>query len=294
MENYSCTIFHDGKDEEYLQLHSETHECMTSEISKLHVSTGLAVDLQGGPPSLLKSFGSGAGGGPIPQPEEHSIDKPPVATEATSGTGPPELMQLQQTLQAVLDTFQIEGSGSGGILAELLEGGGTGSTGDRIAALTGMAGKAGELKLSSEDAVTTKLGTTLDHAFNAKLAVSADLEQMLLTFPGCLIPAFAAANEAISAAAWGADGNFTLCFGSRSTLLYGPQLNVRRGRNLVFNEEHFFAMPSLDPVTFGSVTRLAAKNAIKILAVLVLLMDIAMAIAIKVILEKAKPEGASE
>lgn len=47
IHNFSCLIFHDGAGQEYLQVHSETHECMTSETTKVGFSAGPRADFQG-------------------------------------------------------------------------------------------------------------------------------------------------------------------------------------------------------------------------------------------------------
>ena len=47
IQNFSCMIFHDGPGQEYLQVHSETHECVTSETTKIGFAAGPRADFQG-------------------------------------------------------------------------------------------------------------------------------------------------------------------------------------------------------------------------------------------------------
>ena len=64
-ENFNCLVFHDQKGDEHLYLHSENHECITSESSRFQRTAGPNIRVVG---SLPFGVGSGSGGGMIEWP----------------------------------------------------------------------------------------------------------------------------------------------------------------------------------------------------------------------------------
>lgn len=61
-ENTSCVVFHDARGDEYLQLHSETYQCLTSETKNLKWSSGEEVEFRGHHWLFDGFTGSGGGG----------------------------------------------------------------------------------------------------------------------------------------------------------------------------------------------------------------------------------------
>ncbi|MFK7768205.1 MAG: type VI secretion system Vgr family protein [Mariniblastus sp.] len=283
-ENYSCVIFHDGVGQEYLQMHSETHECMTSETSKLNFSPGRGVNLQGTDHGLLSHFGSGSGGGPS-QP-----------TDSDSSGQPDSQEVFEQQLKTILSAFGPKGSGSGGMITEILEGAGVHGTGhgaSETAEKLKASNTAGQLSMVSGDSIITRLGAKFEHCFNANVKVSADIEEMVRDFVVSFIGGAPASKEMCMAGAWGAGGFFSQVYGNRQTVSYGHDVKVRRGHELLCLEDHFFAAPcttnpSVTPALLG--IRTTTHVAILALAMVIILMDIAVAIATKAILECAPRE----
>lgn len=62
IENTSCVVFHDKKGDEYLQVHSETFQCMTSETKELKIAAGESIVFQGHSKILDLAPSSGRGG----------------------------------------------------------------------------------------------------------------------------------------------------------------------------------------------------------------------------------------
>ena len=282
IENFSCVIFHDGIGQEYLQMHSETHECLTSETSKLNFSTGMAVNVQGGHSGILGHFGSGSGGGP--SDDESSLE--PAAQPSIASN---EMDSLQQELEQILKTFEMSGSGSGGLLTEVFEFANvhlTGHEATTAAAQAGLGNSAGHLNMITGDSVTSRLGASFEHCFNPNIKITADIEEMLPELAAGMIGLPA---EAVLALVWGAGGSLNQVYGNRQTVTYGHDVKIRRGHEILFTEGHFFGSMEGDGriAKLGSAIRNAANKAIKRLAVIILLGTLAMSIAIKVMLERA-------
>lgn len=285
IENFSCVIFHDGPGQEYLQLHSETHECLTSETSKLNYSTGPSVDFQGRSNKILGMLGSGSGGGPT--------------SDEVQSAGKLELPGLEDSaddfgekLKSVLESFGLQGraetgvgSGSGGFISEVMElnkfkfrGESAGEDADQA----GVGNSAGSLKMISGDSVTTKLGASFEHCFNPNMKMTADIEEMVRDFIAQLmLGSPGVGREALFATVWGAGGFLNQVYGNQQVITYGRSLAVKRGEQTSVTQPHFFASPSVGCHSYGVAISQGVATAIRCLAILILLLDIAMAIAIK-------------
>ena len=279
IENFSCVIFHDGVGQEYLQMHSETHECLTSETSKLNFSTGMAVNVQGGHNGILGHFGSGSGGGP-------SDDESSVEPAAQPSIASNEMDSLQQELEQILKTFEMQGSGSGGLITEILEGRHIYGKGHKDseheapdpAAVKGLKNP-GHLNLIMGDSITTRAGASFEHCFNPNIKITADIEEMLPELAAGMIGLPA---EAALALLWGAGGSLNQVYGNRQTVTYGHDVKIHRGHAILFTEHHFFGSTVGDSLKakLGSALRNATNKVIKCLAVMILLFTLAMSIAI--------------
>ena len=204
-------------------MHSETHECLTSETSKLNFSTGMAVNVQGGPSGMLGNFGSGSGGGPSEE------GKPHQSSPASGG-----IDELEKELEQILQTFGMKGSGSGGLITEILESSGKRGAGEKAsasAAMVGLGNDAGHLSMITGDSIVTRLGAEFEHCFNANIKISADIEEMIA---GLLVGVIGLNEEAILSLLWGSGGYCNQVYGNRQTVTYGHDLKIRRGQELVF------------------------------------------------------------
>ncbi len=87
LQNANCVVLHDRQDDEHLQLHSETHECITAETSNFHHTPGPQVHVVGKFPF---SSGSGGGGGEPAGPPVKGAGtfSGRSRSRASGGTGP--------------------------------------------------------------------------------------------------------------------------------------------------------------------------------------------------------------
>jgi type VI secretion system secreted protein VgrG len=63
LQNFNSVVFHDLPPSEHVEIHSETHESITSESSKFQMVSGPSVHLVGTPLPGMGGTGSGSGGG---------------------------------------------------------------------------------------------------------------------------------------------------------------------------------------------------------------------------------------
>jgi len=284
LANSSCVVFHDGIGQEYLQLHSETHECLTSETSKLNFSSGPKVDFQGTHDKVLGLFGSGSGGGPsgsgeAPSPEQSLGD---ILNNS-------ELKNfLDPELVAALDSLTQKGSGSGGMITGILNGtGAMPNRGDRAAKdaeLAGVENLPGKFEMITGSTQLDRLGTNTDHVFGRDAEVIADLEALVESFLLCLLGGLPGVPSAISdATLWQRGGHLKQIYGNKCDMVYGHEMKVRRGHEYSVTQNHFFGAPQIKghDVAIGTGVNIAVRA----IAIFILLFDIAMAIAIKCVME---------
>lgn len=277
MQNFSCVIFHDGIGQEYLQLHSETHECLTSETSKLNFSAGPKINFQGNHDHVLSKFGSGAGGGPS-ESQDGGIEQI-FRDQNLASFLDPELVTALESLGGL-------GSGSGGLITGVLTGTGAmpkrGDGAAKDAEIAGVENLPGKVEMITGDSILNRLGTETQHLFGRDTEIIADLEALIESFILGLLGGMVSKGVS-DATLWQRGGHLKNVYGNKVDLTYGHEVNVRRGFEYSVHQHHFFGPPPMkgNQVPIASTVSIV----IKAIAIFILLFDIAIAIAIKCIME---------
>lgn len=291
LENFSCVVFHDGEGAEYLQLHSETHECLTSETAKLNYSNGLKVDFQGGQEHILGLFGSGSGGGP-------SVNEAGTVEQISPGNEPPEHSTIRE-LDQILAAFGCQGSGSGGLLSSWLGSVGVpkrGGSAAEAAEEAGVGNEIGSFEMITGGSGLTRLGSDLENLFGRDAKVVCDVESVIdsLMNPISWILGSPLTNG----------GYFHQVYGQKQDIMYGRELKVHRGETLEVHQPGLFkgVTGSLGELTYGEGIALLTSRAVFCVAILSLVFSIAVSIIVKALMETppeteethSQPPGESE
>ncbi|QDV23711.1 type VI secretion system Vgr family protein [Aureliella helgolandensis] len=307
IENFSCVIFHDNPGREYLQLHSETHECVTSETAKVNYSTGPGINFQGGSNHLMKMFGSGAGGGPstpLPASAREQSKGESTSKQPWGMANGPNLSEFEGILDRnvieAIEAFQEVGSGSGGWIAGVIESAGgfpkQGEHAKEAAERVGMKNEVGSLAVVTGNSLEIGLGGEVKHQFAGSTTVVADLEGLVESLLVALAT-LAVTREKTDFLKWTQGGELKQFYGSKKDIVYGHAVDIHRGTEMKVTAEHFLRGPvrvvvaGNDKLTYGSALSATAHSAVRAIAILLLLFDIAVAIAIKVEMETPPKES---
>jgi type VI secretion system VgrG family protein len=293
LENFNCVIFHDKPGIEYLQLHSETHECLTSECGKLSSSSGPSVSFKGAGSGIPKTHGSGAGGGP----KSTSQLSPTLDFGQNCSSYESEVAGKRQRLEALLDLqvqqainyLKANGSGAGGLIAGLLEGQGVVPTrsqaGFEAEEIAEVGNLQGGYELTSGNSQESFLGGETKRIFGRKLDVNANVEGLIDSILMNMMSSAFVGNK-LDPQKWSTTSELSQVYGNRTEVTYGHKFEIHRGSETKVTEEAFFSMPSpVNGPTYAFAQRRNVSIAVKVLAILILLLDLAMTIAIKVEME---------
>ncbi len=300
LENYSCVVFHDGVAQEYLQLHSETHECLTSETAKLSSSTGPGVKLQGGSWDILGYFGSGAGGGPssasvaTTAPSGSSISAKSKSESRTKSVNQPKATVqsyfIEPQVVEAIQRLESLGSGAGGLIAGIMMGSGVlptrGSRAAKAAEVADVGNLQGGLEVTSGNKLDINLGAEKIHCFANMTEVVADMEGLVESLLMSALGALAGSKADVLK--WKMGGYLCQVYGNKKEITYGHLVDIHRGSETKVTAEHFFSTPDPKDVaeTYGMILAQTTSVFVRVTAILVLLFNLAMAIAIKVLMEK--------
>lgn len=198
---------------------------------------------------------------------------------------------LNQGSEELADLLRIldkaGGSGSGGLITEILEFSKTnivGSDADKAATTAGVNNKTGSYNMVSGNVINTTMGARFDHCFNPRITTTADIEGLIVEALA-MAPGAGMGVEMLSALTFGAGGFFALNYGINQVINYGPQIRVQRGEATMVNLDHFWT--SIADVKkkvhspLGVPILVAVHIAVLAMAIVALLFDIAIAIAMK-------------
>lgn len=297
LQNYSAVVFHDQPEKEFLQLHSETHESVTSETASLHHSAGPTASLYGHSGFFdLLTGSSGTGGGDAPADSDSSpadSDNPSSEDDddnaepsASESEGEGEGAEKDEPPEDMKGYTRFGYKGAGGDVLYWLQ-------------LLGMIPSPGSYEVQTGQKIGKKLGPTWETQFAAKNEYICDLQYLLQTAAENALGGGGGSSiledqsigniikYMIGPSAIAGEGKFIV--GMETKLLYGPELGVRHGKLI---DAHYPTYSSAPSGNNGELTLVGQKLSFPLLVVITLV-ELATAISVKILLchgsEKEEP-----
>ena len=135
-----------------------------------------------------------------------------------------------EDLLLILDRGQ--GSGSGGLITEIVEFSQesfVGTEAEKAASVAGVNNETGAYSMVSGNSISTTLGAKFDHCFNPRITTTADMEGLVVEAIG-LSDDESLGAETLENLVFGAGGFYNLNYGVNQNLNYGPAIRVQRGQ----------------------------------------------------------------
>ena len=200
-----------------------------------------------------------------------------------------ELVDALKTLKA----FASKGSGSGGAISAVLHASGVPDVGKKASTageLAGIANRIGNYQMVTGGSQMDRLGTNATHFFGANTAIVADLESMVegsIKGIGKSVWNYFSGKAQSDDSWWDSGGDLKQVYGNKTMMVYGQNFNVHRGMSYVVHQPTFLGGHQIDvqEKRHYLATEFTIQVSVQTIAILILLLDIAMIIAIKVLME---------
>ena len=190
-----------------------------------------------------------------------------------------------EDLLLILDRGQ--GSGSGGLITEIVEFSQesfVGTEAEKAASVAGVNNETGAYSMVSGNSISTTLGAKFDHCFNPRITTTADMEGLVVEAIG-LSDDESLGAETLENLVFGAGGFYNLNYGVNQNLNYGPAIRVQRGQVTEIKLGNFWEdWSEIEKEVHSDEGKTLLKSvhyASRSLAILAALFDIAVTIAMK-------------